>query len=159
FRRAQTGEGGVVDVAMTDGVVATLALPLAMAWARGTPLRRGGEPLSGAAACYRTYRTSDGRFVALGALEPRFFASFCKAAGRPELAGRQLEDGGRGPAGELEALFATRTRDAWAAFGREHDVCLPPVLEGDEPRQDPQLAFRGVFAEVPGGAPALATPV
>ncbi|MFL5303436.1 MAG: hypothetical protein ACJ79R_24175, partial [Anaeromyxobacteraceae bacterium] len=50
--------------------------------------------------------------------------------------------------------------DAWAAFGRERDVCLTPVLEGDEPRQDPQLASRGVFAQVPGSAmPALATPV
>ncbi|MFL5264587.1 MAG: CaiB/BaiF CoA transferase family protein [Anaeromyxobacteraceae bacterium] len=160
YRRGSSGEGGLVDVAMTDGVVATLALPLAMAWTRGTPLRRGGEPLSGAAACYRTYRTADGRFVALGALEPRFFARFCEAAGRPELAARQLEDSGRGPVAALEALFATRTRDAWAAFGRERDVCLTPVLEGDEPRQDPQLASRGVFAQVPGSAmPALATPV
>jgi alpha-methylacyl-CoA racemase len=149
---------------MTEGVLAMLTLQLGMAAARGTPLRRGREPLSGAGACYRTYRARDGRFVALAALEPRFFARFCEAAGRPELAGRQLERGGRGPVEELEALFLTRTRDEWAALGREQDCCLTPVLEGDEPRQDPQLLSRGVFGAVPAVregdlAFALATPV
>lgn len=163
-RRAATGEGGVVDVSMTDGVLGMLALPLGQAWARGAPLRRGEELLSGAAACYRTYRTRDGRFVALGALEPKFFARFCAAVGRPELAERQLEDGGRSPVQELVALFASRTREEWARLGREQDLCLTPVLEGDEPRQDPQLRARGLFGEVdaPGGGrrvPALATPV
>jgi len=163
-RRAATGEGGFVDVSMTDGVLGMLAMPLGTAWARGTPLRRGEELLSGAAACYRTYRTQDGRHVALGALEPHFFRRFCEAVGRPELADRQLDRDGRGPVEELEALFLTRTRDAWARLGREHDVCLTPVLEGDEPSQDPQLRERGLFGEVANPwegktFPALATPV
>jgi alpha-methylacyl-CoA racemase len=163
LRRERTGEGGLVDVAMTDGVLGMLAMPLGMAWARGRAIARDG-PLSGAAACYRVYRTRDGRFVALGALEPRFFARFCEAVGRSDLAARQLDDGGRGPVAELEAIFAQRTRDAWAALGREKDLCLTPVLEGDEPRRDPQLASRGVFRDVAGeggGAPfpALSTPV
>ena len=163
-RRSVTGEGAFVDVSMTEGVLAMLTMQLGMAAARGAPLRRGREQLSGAAACYRTYRTRDGRFVALGALEPRFFGRFCEAAGRPELASRQLERGGRGPVEELEALFLTRTRDEWAALGREQDVCLTPVLEGDEPRQDPQLLSRGAFGAVPTAAEgrsvfAFATPV
>jgi alpha-methylacyl-CoA racemase len=162
-RRATTGEGGFVDVSMTEGVLGMLAMPLGMAWARGTPLRRA-ELLSGAAACYRTYRTQDGRFMALGALEPHFFRRFCEAVGRPELAERQLDQGGRGPVEELEALFLTRTRDAWARLGREHDVCLTPVLEGDEPSQDPQLRTRQLFGEVANPwegqtLPTLATPV
>ncbi len=162
-RRAATGEGGFVDVSMTEGVLGMLAMPLGMAWARGTPLRRA-ELLSGAAACYRTYRTEDGRFMALGALEPHFFRRFCEAVGRPELAERQLDQGGRGPVEELEALFLTRTRDAWARLGREHDVCLTPVLEGDEPSLDPQLRARQLFGEVANpwegkALPALATPV
>ncbi|HEX9288436.1 MAG TPA: CaiB/BaiF CoA-transferase family protein [Anaeromyxobacteraceae bacterium] len=163
-RRWMTGEGGFVDVSMTEGVLGMLAMHLGMAAARGAPLRRGREPLSGASACYRTYRTKDGRFVALGALEPRFFARFCAAVGRPDLADRQLDDGGRGPLAELDAIFAARTRDEWTRLGREEDVCLTPVLEGDEPRDDPQLSARAVFGEVttaPEGArmPALATPV
>jgi crotonobetainyl-CoA:carnitine CoA-transferase CaiB-like acyl-CoA transferase len=162
-RRASTGEGAHVDVSMTEGALALLAMPLAMAWARGTPLARGREPLTGGAACYDTYRTRDGRFVALGALEPKFFAAFCAAVGRPELAGRQLEGDGAGPRAELEAIFAARSFAEWSAFADAHDVCLAPVLEGDEPREDPQLAARGAFVEVPaweGGAlPAVRTPV
>jgi crotonobetainyl-CoA:carnitine CoA-transferase CaiB-like acyl-CoA transferase len=162
--RARSGEGAHVDVSMTEGALAMLALPLGMAHSRGRPITRGEELLDGGSACYGVYRTKDGRFVALGALEPRFFAGFCEAAGVPELAARQHEDGGRGPRAELEALFASRTRDEWAALAAEHDVCLAPVLEGDEPRADPQLVARGAFVDVPlprseTGMPAVASPV
>ena len=111
-RRATTGEGAHVDVSMTEGALALLALPLAMAWARGTPLARGRELLSGGAACYGVYRTKDGRFVALGALEPKFFAAFCAAVGRPELAraaarGRRRRPA-RGARGDLRGADARR---------------------------------------------------
>jgi crotonobetainyl-CoA:carnitine CoA-transferase CaiB-like acyl-CoA transferase len=163
LRRAATGEGAHVDVSMTEGALATLAMPLAMAWARGAPLARGRELLTGGAACYGTYRTRDGRFVALGALEPKFFAAFCEAVARPELAPRQFEDGGAGPRAELEAIFAARTLAEWRAFADANDVCVAPVLEGDEPRADPQLAARAAFVEVPaaggGSLPGVASPV
>jgi alpha-methylacyl-CoA racemase len=163
-RRASTGQGALVDVSITEAALGMMAMQLGMAAARGSPLRRGREVLSGASACYRTYRAQDGGFVALSAIEPAFFARFCAAVGRPDLAERQHEDEGRGPVRELTELFATRTRDAWARLGREQDLCLTPVLEGDEPRHDPQLAARGVFGEVATTAegraiPALATPV
>ncbi len=163
--RAATGEGSHVDVSMTEGVLALLAMQLGIADARGAPLVRGGELLNGGAACYGVYRTRDGRFVALGALEPKFFAAVCAAAGRPELAERQLDEGGLGPRAELEELFAARTRDEWAALAAEHpDACLAPVLEGDEPRADPQLRARGAFVSVDtpweGRAiPGVASPV
>ena len=148
LRRAASGEGAHVDVSMTEGALGLMAMQLGAAEARGTPLARGREILNGGAACYGVYRTKDGRFVALGALEPRFFAGFCGAVGRPELAERQLDDGGRGPREELEAIFASRTRDEWEAFAADHDVCVAPVLEGDEPRRDPQLRHRRAFLEV-----------
>ncbi len=162
-RRGVTGEGGMVDVSMAEGALGMLGMALGMAAAREAPLRRE-ELLSGGAACYRAYRTRDGRFVALGALEPVFFERFCAAAGRPELAAHQFDDGGRGPVEELAALFAARTRDAWAELGRREDVCLTPVLEGDEPLQQAQFLERGVFGTVATpweGAelPALRTPV
>jgi crotonobetainyl-CoA:carnitine CoA-transferase CaiB-like acyl-CoA transferase len=147
-RRATTGEGARVDVSMTEGALALLAMQAGGADARGTPLRRGRELLGGGSACYRVYATRDGRFVALAALEPEFFGRFCEAIGRPELAPRQLEDDGKGPVAELEAVFASRTWDEWARFGDEHDVCLSPVLEGDEPYRHPQLAARGAFVDV-----------
>jgi len=161
LRARATGEGAHVDVSMTEGALAMLAMTLGMASARGTPVARA-ELLTGGSACYGVYRTKDGRFVALGALEPKFFAAFCAAAGRPELAERQLDGGG--PRAELEAIFAARTRDEWADFAGEHDVCLAPVLEGDEPREDPQLRARGAFIRVPSpregrDVPAVASPV
>ena len=161
--RGSGGEGVHLDVSMTDGSLALLAPHLATAAARGRPLARGREPLLGGSACYAVYRTQDGRFVALAALEPRFFAGFCAAVGRPELAERQWEAEGAGPRAELESIFASRTFQSWASFAAEHDVCLAPVLEGDEPRRDPQLAARGVFLEQAAGegatVSAVATPI
>jgi alpha-methylacyl-CoA racemase len=163
-RRGVTGEGAHVDVSMTEGALALLAMAHGAASARGAPLARAGEILNGGAACYDVYRTKDGRFVALAALEPKFFEAFCAAVGRPELADRHLDDGGRGPRAELEAIFASRTREEWTRFAGEHDVCVAPVLEGDEPRDDPQLRARGAFVEIEtpweGRAlPGVATPV
>jgi alpha-methylacyl-CoA racemase len=163
-RRGVTGEGAHVDVSMTEGALAMLAMAHGAASARGAPLARAGEILNGGAACYDVYRTKDGRFVALAALEPKFFEAFCAAVGRPELADRHLDDGGRGPRAELEAIFASRTREEWTRFAGEHDVCVAPVLEGDEPRDDPQLRARGAFVEIEtpweGRAlPGVATPV
>ncbi len=164
LRRRATGEGAHVDVSMTEGALAMMAMHVGAAAVRGTPLARGRETLNGGAACYGVYRTRDGRFVALGALEPKFFARFCAAAGRPDLADRQLDDGGAGPRAEIEALFASRTRDEWARFAAEHDVCLEPVLEGDEPRAHPQLAARGAFVDIDTpwegrAAPSVASPI
>jgi len=147
-RRAATGRGAHVDVAMVEGSLAMLALQRGAAEARGAPLRRGGEMLNGRWACYGVYRTRDGRFVALGALEAKFFGAFCTAVGRPELAEMQFDDDGAAPRVELEAIFASRTRDEWAEFAAEHDVCVMPVLEGDEPTRDPQLRARGNFIEI-----------
>jgi crotonobetainyl-CoA:carnitine CoA-transferase CaiB-like acyl-CoA transferase len=163
-RRGATGEGGHVDVSMTDGVLSLLALPLGIAWSRGTPVARGRELLTGGAACYGVYRTRDGRFVALAALEPKFFGAFCAGVGRPDLAARQAEEPQDALRAELAAIFAARTRAEWAAFAAEHDTCLEPVLEGDEPREDPQLRARGAFVEVPTpwegrAVPGVATPV
>ena len=162
--RSVTGKGAWVDVAMAEGALAMMALQQGAADAEGRALRRGGEQLNGGSACYAVYRTKDGGFVALGALEPKFFRAFCDAVGRPELGLTQFDDGGAGPRAEVEAIFASRTREEWGAFAALHDVCVMPVLTGDEPRRDPQLVHRGSFVEVPtpweGRAmPGLASPV
>jgi len=146
--RDARGEGAHVDVSMLEGSLALLTLQVAMAAARGTPIARGREMLSGGAACYGVYRTKDGRFAALAALEPKFFAAFCGGVGRPELAERQFENEGAGPRAEVEAIFASRTLSEWERFAAEHDACVAPVREGEEPRRDPQLAARGAFLEV-----------
>ncbi len=166
--RGATGRGAWIDVSMAEGALALLALQLGAADAEGRGLRRGGEQLNGGSACYRVYRAQDGGFVALGALEPKFFRAFCEAVGRPELADLQFDrdhDGREGPHAAIEAIFASRTRAAWGDFAARHDVCVMPALQGDEPRSDPQVVHRGSFVSVPtpweGGRamPGLASPV
>lgn len=131
--RARSGEGQLVDISMTDGALAFLAMLAAQQLSQGpdAPLRRGRLPLSGGFVCYRPYACADG-WVALGALEPKFFAAWCRGVGREDLIAHQFDPPGSAAHRELERIFATRTRAEWAAFAAEHDCCLEPVLELDE---------------------------
>jgi crotonobetainyl-CoA:carnitine CoA-transferase CaiB-like acyl-CoA transferase len=158
-----SGQGRFVDVSLTDGATAFLHMHLAsrlQLGAEGGPLQRGAEPLNGGYPCYGVYRTRDDRYLAVGALEPKFFKGVCEVVGRPEL----LEDAyalGE-PANrvrrELEAIFLTRTRAEWVAAFEKKDLCVEPVLEGDEVLNDPQLRAHGLFAEE-GGVVWLRTPL
>ena len=159
--RDRTGVGRHLDVSMTDGALGLLHMQLAAAWA-GQPLHPGSGPLSGAYPCYSVYRTSDGRQVALGALEPKFWLAFCAAVDRPDLEARGYDPDAR-PG--VEALFASRPFAAWIELSRTCDCCLEPVWEGDEIEADPQLRARDLFFEladprVPGGhVRSLRTPL
>jgi crotonobetainyl-CoA:carnitine CoA-transferase CaiB-like acyl-CoA transferase len=126
--RARSGEGQLVDVSMTRGAQSWLAMDAARYFASGAVPRRGELELAGGLACYRTYECADG-WVALGALEPKFWRALCGAIERDDLLGRQLDPA---VAAELEAIFATRTRAEWAAVDAAHGCCLEPVLELDE---------------------------
>lgn len=143
----RSGQGAVVDIAMSEST-----LPFAMAQfgaiAAGGDAARGGEPLTGGIAPYSTYKTKDGRYVSLGALEPKFWRSFCEGVGLDFDMGAMIP----GPhqaalRAKLGEIFASRTRDEWAAFGAEKDCCLEPVLEPRELRDDPHLRARGLFVE------------
>ncbi len=127
-----SGLGQHVDVSMTDGARALLAIdgPGALAGLPEAP--RGKAPLGGALiACYRTYACADGD-VALGALEPKFWRNWCNGMERPDLMEHQYASPGSDPATEIEELFAERTRAEWRAFADQHDCCLEPVLSPAE---------------------------
>lgn len=127
-----SGLGQHVDVSMTDGARALLAIEGPGALAGVPEPARGTSPLSGAAiACYRTYTVADG-YVALGALEPKFWQAWCRGVERPDLIEHQGAAPGTAPADEIEAIFAARTREEWQAFAEEHDCCLEPVLSPAE---------------------------
>jgi alpha-methylacyl-CoA racemase len=126
--RARSGEGQLVDVSMTRGARSWLAMDAARLFAGGAVPRRGELELAGGLACYRTYECADG-WVALGALEPKFWQALCRGLGRDDLLDRHMDPA---VAGELEAVFATRTRAEWAAFDDDHGCCLEPVLDLDE---------------------------
>jgi crotonobetainyl-CoA:carnitine CoA-transferase CaiB-like acyl-CoA transferase len=161
--RQRTGQGRFVDVSLTDGALAFLHMHLAgrlVMGAEGQPLRRGREALNGGFACYGLYRTQDDRWLAVGALEPRFFQGVCEAIGRPELleGGYASGEEGARTRRELEAVFAARPLAHWEALFRGKDLCVEPVREGDEVLRDPQLVARGLFEEA-GGATWLRTPL
>jgi crotonobetainyl-CoA:carnitine CoA-transferase CaiB-like acyl-CoA transferase len=137
------GEGRWLDVSMTDGAVSWLALPFALAGA-GEDVRRGAQRLSGRYACYRVYTCKDGRHFSVGALEPKFWGALCVALGKPDLVGVQFAEGDEQVRvhREMEAVFAARTRDEWAAELASLDACCEPVLDLHEVAAHPQVAAR-----------------
>jgi alpha-methylacyl-CoA racemase len=149
--RAASGRGQVVDVAMVDGVASQTAFLhglLALgAWStdRGTNLLDGGAPF------YDTYRCADGGFVAVGALEPQFYAALCARLDLDPAAWPQ-HDRDRWPAlrAELTRIFLRRPRDAWADHFADSDACVAPVLDLAEAPDHPHHRARGTFVAVDG---------
>lgn len=143
--RERTGEGSVLDIAMTDGILPFASTAIASALA-GERVGRGDEPLSGGIAAYQTYLSKDGQPMALASLEPKFWMSFCAGVGlEPSMEGLFPGPHQAEMKAKLAALFATRTRAEWEAFAAERDCCLEPVLDPSEIAADPHLVSRGVF--------------
>ena len=145
--RAATGEGRYVDVSMLDGTLGLLPL-LASNTLSGVAEPQPDEfYLSGALPGYNVYETADGRYVTLGALEPKFWAEFCRRVGREDLIPRHIPTGVEDRAAtmaELAAIFKTKTRDEWVAELGDEDVCLGPVNTLEEALADPQVQAREV---------------
>jgi alpha-methylacyl-CoA racemase len=147
WERSRSGVGQLVDVSMADGALSWLAMVAARYFADGAVPARGGLELAGGLLCYRPYRCADG-WVALGALEPKFFAAWCRGVGREELAEHQFDPPGSPAHAEVSAIFAARTRAEWEAFAEEHDCCLEPVLALDEALDSELVRARGMVAEL-----------
>ena len=145
--RDGSGEGQLVDVSMADGALSWLAMVAARALAEGVPPRRGGLELAGSLVCYRPYEASDG-WVTLGALEPKFWAAWCRGVGREDLLEKQFEAPGSDTHREVQAIFAGRTRDDWTAFASQHDCCLEPVLDLDEALDSELVRAREMVVEL-----------
>ncbi|RKR92333.1 alpha-methylacyl-CoA racemase [Micromonospora pisi] len=156
------GAGQVVDAAIVDGAA---VLSTALHGLRGLgrwPGGRGGNLLDGGAPFYDTYECADGRFVAVGALEPRFYAELVK------LTGFEAPEGGDADRFDPERwavdraawaeLFRTRTRDEWAALLERSDACVAPVLDWDEAPDHPHLRARGVFVDHAGAVQPAPAP-
>ncbi|HKQ07467.1 MAG TPA: CaiB/BaiF CoA-transferase family protein [Blastocatellia bacterium] len=148
--RERTGQGQYVDVSMFDVMLAMLAIPAAHHFA-GHRLEVGGKyALSGAYPFYNVYETSDGRYMTLGALEPKFWANFCRAVGREQWAARQFDDGERRENlfNELRALFKSRTQSEWIELMRDADCCCEPVLSMSEAFAHAQTTAREMVSQV-----------
>lgn len=141
LERAQTGRGRHLDISLARGAAAFGAIAYTAAAAAKNP-KPGEGLLDGGAPCYRCYETADGRHLALGALEPRFFASFCQLVGRPELGAKGFRWGeaAKETIATLKALFKERTAAQWLELCDGHDVCLSLVRSPTEAMADPSLA-------------------
>jgi alpha-methylacyl-CoA racemase len=136
--RERTGRGQHVDVSLLRAAMAMATVPMTRALAGPEP----GDELTGVYPCYTTYRCRDGKWLAVGALEPKFWQGLCAALGRPDLAERQWDQGeARVQArAAVDALFASRDREEWVRVLAGHDVCVEPVLEFDEMGANPTVA-------------------
>ncbi|MEW6442296.1 MAG: CaiB/BaiF CoA-transferase family protein [bacterium] len=148
--RQRSGRGRYVDVGMLDGVLSLMIIGLGHLFGYGQSPGRGDGLLTGGAPCYDVYETKDGRFMALGALEPKFWKEFCTAVGRPELVRDQFPGGQRREEvrREVEAIFRERTRDEWSAFFARVDACCTPVLDLGETVEDAHVRARGMVFEM-----------
>jgi crotonobetainyl-CoA:carnitine CoA-transferase CaiB-like acyl-CoA transferase len=149
--RERTGRGQVVDVSLLEGVLALMTVPATRLLAGGPAVNE----LTGTHACYNVYRCRDGRSVAIGALERKFWESLCAALGLPERAARQWEGGDarRRTSEAVAEAFASRDRDEWLRLLAAADACVEPVLELPEALDQPQArARKAVVEQRQGGA-------
>lgn len=147
-RRAATGEGGYLDVAVADGVLWLMSLAVEEQLATGADVRPGHDVLSGRFACYGIYRTGDGRHLAVAAIEPKFFANLCAAVGCEQWVGRQYAEDAQGDLrAALADAFVKRTRDEWVALLASADTCVAPVLDIAEVADDAHFCGRATFVE------------
>ncbi|MCX7172102.1 MAG: CaiB/BaiF CoA-transferase family protein [Proteobacteria bacterium] len=154
-----TGQGRYIDVAMTDAVFAHAYSAMLVTLERGHPAARGEDLLSGGVPCYGVYRTADGRYLAVGALEPKFWDLLCGAVARPDLAPYGLDSGSQGDwaKDQLAALIAAQPLAHWAALFDTVDCCVTPVLTLAEAMHHAQIAARGMLTDV-GGMAQFAPP-
>ena len=134
-----SGRGQVVDAAMTDGAALLMAMMYGMKSAGKWSNKRESNLLDGGSHFYDTYQCADGKWVAVGAIEPQFYALLL------EKLGLKVAD-----QASLKALFRSRTRDEWCALLEGTDACVAPVLDLDEAPKHPHNVARGTFVEVDG---------
>ncbi len=144
FARERDGQGAHLDLSLMETVLGWQAASLTAAARGRVPAVREQGLLDGGTACYRLYRAADGGFLAVGALEPKFWAAFCEAMGRPDWAARQDEPLPQtGLADEVAAAVASRPLSHWAELFRGIDCCVEPVLDAAMVPEHPQVAARG----------------
>jgi alpha-methylacyl-CoA racemase len=160
YERERSGKGQVIDAAMVDGVSILAQMMWTMKATGSLKDQRESFLLDGGAPYYRTYETSDGQYMAVGAIEPQFFAQLVSGLGlTPDDVPNQFElvryD-------EMKAIFterfASRTRDEWTAVFAGTDACVTPVLTWTEAAQNEHLKARSTVVTVDGVDQAAPAP-
>ncbi len=152
LERVRSGKGDVVDAAMVDGAASLMSIFYVMQQIGFWQERRGSNFLDGGAPFYGTYETSDGKFVAVGAIEPQFWAELLTRLGLDAAALGFQHDREAWPAMRetLASVFRTRTRDQWCEILEGSDACFAPVLTIGEAASHPHMTARGTFVDAAG---------
>jgi alpha-methylacyl-CoA racemase len=155
-----SGRGQVVDAAMVDGAALLMAPIYAMKARGGWSNERGTNRLDGTAVYYDTYECSDGRWLAVGPIEPQFWAEMLRLLGLDPARFEKRNDPAHWPAlkAELAAVFRSRTRDDWAAVFEGTDACVCAVLDMEEAPRHPHMAARGTFLSRDGAVQPAPAP-
>ncbi|EME70307.1 acyl-CoA transferase/carnitine dehydratase [Paramagnetospirillum caucaseum] len=149
LKRSTSGKGTTIDISLAEAALSWMGGVLTMAQRWGDP-RREHDLINGGAAFYRIYRTKDGRFAAIAALEEKFWQAFCTSIGKPDWIARQGEPLPQHDLiAEMETLFASRTLAEWTALLEPADCTFEPVLEPHEVATHPHHVERG-FTHVSG---------
>ena len=147
-RRANSGAGAYLDVAAADGILGIMALMVDEYLATGEPQGPGTGLLLGRYACYDTYKTRDGRWLSVAAIEPKFWANLCTLLGLEQWAKRQYDEDAREEIrADVARVLLTRDRDDWARELAPADTCVAPVLSVAEVVDDEQYLARGAFVD------------
>ena len=148
-----SGQGQVVDAAMTDGTSALMSMIYGLKSQGLWGVGQGRNLLDGAAHFYDCYRCADGKFVSIGSIEPQFYALLREKAGLDEDFWDAQHDRSRWPQMKqrIEEIIATKTRDQWCKLMEGTDVCFAPVLDMDEAPLHPHNQARQTFVQAPGG--------
>ncbi len=154
------GRGRYIDVAMADAVLAHQIFALGAFEDTGRVAARGADLLTGGVPCYGVYETRDSRWLAVGALEAKFWRALCATLGRGDLIPGQFATGDDGARvrSELERVFATDTLAGWTARLAHADCCVSPVLTFDEALADAQFRARGMVVTGADGSRQYAPP-
>ena len=141
-------QGEHIDVSIADGAFTMMSLYVDEYLATGNEPGPGHYILTGRYACYDTYRCADGRYVSVGAIEPRFWANLCELIGLPQFASQQTEDDAQDEIRDaLAAKFATEDRDHWVQLLGPADTCVAPVNTVAEAAEDPHTTARALVVD------------
>jgi len=164
YAREKTGKGQYIDISMTDSMVSLLPVALIMRQFFGQAPERGNAMLSHRYACYNTYETSDGRYMAVGAVESRFWKLLCDHLGFPQYANLQYDETEREKIIDaFRRVFRQKSMAQWEKEFSRMDVCVSSIRNLDEVLESPHFKEREMVVELAGadGKPekALGVPV
>jgi len=149
IHRGKTGEGQHLDISMLDGVISWLSIHAGKYFMDGELPKRGETFFTGRYACYHVYETKDGRYISLGALEPKFWENFCETIARRDLVHRQYAEGEeRGRLiEEVQKILRTKTQKEWVDIFKNADACCEPILSLEEVFSHPHVLHRRMVKE------------